>query len=697
MGRPCAALIRVCVLRVLTAFSLLVLVQAGAAAAQPATLVADNLRMGPGGEIIAEGNVEVLQDGTRLRARRIIYNRSTDSLQIEGPLTLVQADGSVIQASAATLDSSLRDGIVESARIVLDDQMQIAAVESHRVGGRYNQLYKTVASTCRVCNGGPPLWQIRARRVVQDTEEKQLYFYDAWFDVGGVPLVYLPRLRLPDPSLRRATGFLTPEYYRSNLLGYGIKVPYFIVISPHADLKITPFVAENTRTVELRYRQALRNGGITLNGAISSDDLRPGQLRYYLTGDGQLSLPADFKLTFGGEFASDNAYASEHGYSGSDVLYSFAKVERVRRFEMISAGVSSYLPIVNAGAATNVQGELGYDRRIPHVLGGEVQLGFGVGVDGGAYQATADARWRDQWVFGPGVIGVVTAEVVSDYFFANAGAGIPRDIFRVTPRVAGELRWPLMRTTRGGHQQVLEPVMQLAWTDETGPAVPNRDGLVPEFDEGNLISLSRFPGRDAQERGANAALGFRWTHLGRYGTRAHLTAGRVIRFADLGQFTRASGLDGPVSDWLVAGSLSLGLLDLSSRAIFDDGFGVTKSATRIGLKWNAFDASGSHLWQVADAAEGRAMALHEFEFLAGYNFNKHWRGTVNARYDATRDVVSSAGFGVIYNNECLNVSFSYRRETLISAAAPVDSTFGLSVGLNGVGNDGRPFRRACRG
>ena len=100
------------------------------------------------------------------------------------------------------------------------------------------------------------------KRVIHDQQERQLYFHDAQFRVLDTPILYLPRLRLPDPTLKRATGFLIPSITARPTLGFGVKVPYFIRLGDHADLTLTPFIATKTATLEYRYRQAFRTGNI---------------------------------------------------------------------------------------------------------------------------------------------------------------------------------------------------------------------------------------------------------------------------------------------------------------------------------------------------------------------------------------------------------------------------------------------------
>ena len=118
------------------------------ASAQVATLIADKISFGGGDVVIAEGNVEILYDGRRIFASKIIYNQVNDDLKIEGPITVVETEtGALLKGGSAALSDDFRTGVVRGARFLLEGQLQIAAVEMNRVSGRYNQLYKAVASS----------------------------------------------------------------------------------------------------------------------------------------------------------------------------------------------------------------------------------------------------------------------------------------------------------------------------------------------------------------------------------------------------------------------------------------------------------------------------------------------------------------------------------------------------------------------
>ncbi|MGB8813598.1 MAG: LPS-assembly protein LptD, partial [Paracoccaceae bacterium] len=120
-----------------------------------ATLIADRVEISGNSTLIADGGVEVLYQGRTLRASRIVYDQATDRLIIDGPIVLTDGTGNIVFASQAELSADLQDGVLASARLVLNQQLQIAAQQMFRVGGRYTQLSNSVASSCQVCQVDP--------------------------------------------------------------------------------------------------------------------------------------------------------------------------------------------------------------------------------------------------------------------------------------------------------------------------------------------------------------------------------------------------------------------------------------------------------------------------------------------------------------------------------------------------------------
>ena len=693
-----------------------------AGAQELATLVAERVEITGTSVLIAEGDVEVFFQGRRLKAQRIVYDKATDRLQITGPIVLEDEAGSFILASQADLSADLADGVLQSARLVLNQQLQLASTEVQRIGGRYTRLGRTVASSCQVCAANPtPLWEIRASQVVHDQLERQLYFDNAQFRIAGIPVFYLPRLRMPDPTLNRANGFLRPKLRTTSGLGTGIKLPYFLAIGDSADLTITPYLTLNKgRAVELRYRQAFRTGAIEVNGAFARDALLPGENRGYLLATGAFVLPRDFNLSFRLEAVSDPAYLLDYGVSEKDRLDSRVALNRTRRNENISAQLTYFNSIRDAevnSTLPSVIGDLTFYRRFSGgPLGGEAGLRFqthshrrasalssdtdGDGISDGRDLSRASLRleWRRGFLMSNGIEVTALSETTADFYSISQDAVYGGNTSRLHGAAAVELRWPWLRSTAGA-SHVIEPVAQLVWSPSTAETLPNEDSALVEFDEGNLFSLNRFPGSDATERGARANLGVSWTRYDPDGWSLGATVGRVVRARDLNQFGVASGLDGPTSDWLAAVQLTMESgLQVTNRLVFDDGFDMTKGEVRLDLAKEKYGLSSGYIWTIADLTENRPDPTSELAFDGYYKLSAGWTGKASGRYDFEASRATKAGLGLEFKNECVVVDLSLSRRFTSSTSVKPTTDFGLSVELAGIGGGTKagPARRCSR-
>ena len=293
------------------------------------------------------------------------------------------------------------------------------------------------------------------------------------------------------------------------------------------------------------------------------------------------------------------------------------------------------------------------------------------------------------------MIAAFDGQVAADAYWINEDSNYASALSHITPTAAVELRWPLSRVTASGATDVIEPMMQLAWTDTIGANVPNEDSKLVDFDEGNLLALSRFPGSDQYERGWRTTVGLGWTRLTSDGQEYAATIGKVFRFDDLGQFTRASGLDGNQSDWLVAGQIKRERLTLTNRSLFDNSLNFSKSETQVAWQGDKIAASGSYIWVVADADEERTTDTAELNFDAAYMFNQNWTASINGSYDGNTNETTKAGFGLAYVNECLNVDFSVSRRFTTSANVNASTDYGLKVSLNGFGREAKANTQSC--
>ena len=710
--------------RLLTCLLLALTLALPAHAQEQATLISDRIEITGDTRLIAAGNVEVFYKGRRLKASRIVFDQATDRLVIEGPIVLTEASGNtIILASQAELQADLAEGILTSARLVLNRQLQLAANTITRVSGRYTELETVAASSCKVCATDPtPLWEIRAHKVRHDEVERQIYFDNAQFRLAGIPVFYIPRLRMPDPTLDRATGFLMPSLRTTSDLGSGLKLPYFIALTPSSDLTLTPYITtRDSQTLELRYRQAFTTGRIELNGAITRDQLIPGDPRGYLFVDGEFRLPLNFGLTIKGQTVTDPAYLLDYGISDADRLDSRIEASRTRRNEHISARIISFQTLRDDEDNTTIPSlvaDLTFHRRFSlGALGGEGGLRLQTHnhwrsstnpLDGPDSDDIADGRdlgrisaridWRRSFLLPLGIEGTVLGEATADAYSVAQDQDFGGKTTRTHGNAGVELRWPWVKVGANGATHVIEPVAQFIWASSNADSLPNEDSVLVEFDEGSLFSLDRFPGSDAVERGPRANLGVTWTRHDPAGWSMGVTLGRVFREADLDQFGPGSGLGGRTSDWLAAVNFDLADgIALTARTVLDDDLSLTKGEARIVYSGTRTALASSLIWAVADETENRPDPTQEITFDARRKLNPNWTAKLSGRYDFVADRGTVAGMGLEFLNECVRFDVSLSRRFTSSTSVTPTTDFALSFDLVGFGSGvtGGPAR-ACR-
>jgi len=703
-----------------------VVAQTGAQEAQFATLVADELRIDGPDILVAQGNVEALFGTTRLQASRVVYNRRDGTLRIDGPLVLNDGREVIILADQAEMSDALRRGLIRSARVVLDEQLQIAAHSVERLDARFTEMNNVIASSCEICaQQRSPLWEIRARRVIHDEQEKQVYFENAQFRLFGLPVAYIPRLRVPDPRLQRTSGFLSPAFVLDNGHGVGLRAPYFLVLSQDRDLTVTPFWAsKGTRALEMRYRQAFGAGQLEIGGLVARDQIRSGRLRRYGYATGEFAAGRGFVFSFNLIQPSDKQVLENYGRAEARLTNDLT-LQRVRRDERLRLQLLQFRSMrrddTNATLPNSV-GQAIVERRldVPGLGGvGMVRLethlhqrNQALGINGRpgpvpelnegprprhVGRVSLDLDWRRDSVLPGGVLGTIGGHIGLDQFSLSQTQGVfPTSATRITPNAMVELRWPWVRTGPGSVSHVIEPVAQVIWGRDKRSGLPHEANRLPELDEGNLFSYNRFASRDIREGGLRANLGLSWTRHDPMGWSSTLTLGRMWRQRDLGQFSTSTPLAGKPSAWLIAGSIdTLGGLQFSNRSVFDTDFSLRRTALELDWAGDGYSISTSYTRIFANRFEGRDETSAEWSFDGTRNIGAWWVGRVGWRYDVARNRAARAVFGLEYENECLRMNLQVERDFASATSSQDRTSLGMTIDILGLGGNPTRARRAC--
>ncbi len=224
--------------------------------------------------VTAEGHARVYYKGNILEADHVVYDRNSNRVYAEGHAKLTESDGTVLYAKRFDLTQDFADGFIESLRTDAPNKTYFSAPRAERVGGNTTVFDKGTYTACESCKDNPekpPLWRVRAMRIIHNKEEQMVYYTNAWLEFVGVPIAYFPVLSSADPTVTRKSGILAPEVLQNNYLGYGFSVPIFWALAPNYDVTLTPtYFTRQGFFADVYWRHRLDSGSyyIRANGIL---------------------------------------------------------------------------------------------------------------------------------------------------------------------------------------------------------------------------------------------------------------------------------------------------------------------------------------------------------------------------------------------------------------------------------------------
>ena len=334
---------------------------------QDTLITAEQVTVKSGNILYAKGNVKIQRGNVSIVADEMTVDNKENKIDFRNIREFFDGNEVKIEAQEALLSKDLSNGIIYAAQVLIDDTLRIRA---GKVELKDNLLYKASEidriTSCEDCKNGVPLWNFTASSASNDPENQNIVYRNVTMRVVGVPISYIPYLRLPSPGVDRARGFLAPTSSISSNLGVGVKVPYFVPIGESRDLLITPFLSTKTRTTEYRYRQKFSNGDFAILGAFSDDKISLNKIRSYYKVLGKFELSYGVNLDIKAGHVNDETYLSDYGYSSNKDLNTKVSLSKLLADKKVS--FNSQLDYVRAqqeavnGEYYSLTGE--YQRRV---------------------------------------------------------------------------------------------------------------------------------------------------------------------------------------------------------------------------------------------------------------------------------------------------------------------------------------------
>ncbi|MDX2158748.1 MAG: LPS assembly protein LptD [Hyphomicrobiaceae bacterium] len=673
--------------------------------------------------VVARGNVEIYYNNYILTADEVIYDQGANTLIAQGNAQLKEPNGNIVKGDRIETTADFRDAFIQSLSLIGRDDTRIAARKAVRKDGNVTEFEQGKFTPCKNDPGKPPLWCLSAQRVVHDQQAATITYQDAQFELFGVPIIYLPYFQHADPSVKRRSGFLAPEYSTNTNLGFGTSLPYYFAIAPNADFTFDPKVWSKQGILyqgEWRHRVAI--GGITGQYNVKlagidqdSDNLPDGTdpaKRARLDGwRGSVQTKGVFSLSSWWKFGWDATIESDDTFRRFYKLDNILQTDRINTAWLQGLSDRNYFGMQfyqfggllledSPASESRVHPVIDWSYIVGQpVLGGELSFNSNAqsisrsdGTD--SSRVAFDASWRRKLIDGLGQVWTPFAYARADVttftngFDPDTTTSIGEDtITRAIGAVGIKYAYPFVaHTSAGAH--VVEPVGQVV----ARPAhvsqrrLPDEDAKSLIWDDTLLFDVDKFSGWDRIETGTRANVGLQYTFQAASGGYARFIAGQSFHvagtnpFADPGRvpydtvdangiqssttianFSPNSGLDTDRSDYVIGAYIApIQNFRLVGQSRFDEQeLSLRRQNVYSSLALGPLSLQAQYAYTRDDPQLGIYTSQQEVIGGAGLKLTDNWSVQGLARFDIDERLWLQEQFQIKYSDECFVLTASY--------------------------------------
>jgi len=683
--------------------------------------------------VTANGNVQLLREGNRLRADKVVWNRNTGQVEAQGNVSVTDPEGNTAYGDRFDVTDTLKDGAVDNMLMVLKSGGRLAAVKGERVNGIYT-LHKAAYTGCSVedSDGCPkePTWQINAVKVIYDPNRQRVTYSRATVELFGLPLIPLPGFSHPVGD-NGGTGLLVPNIRYDRTNGFEVALPYYFKLAPNRDLTVTPHIYSDTLPMlETTFRHLWDRGAYQITGYVThgrrvgiADTFPSGtagserDIRGYLDASGGLQITPEWSVNGSIRVATDRTFLRRYDISRDDRLRSTLGVQKI--------GTNSYFSLAGWAVQTlragDSQGEtpialpvMDYRLRMADpLLGGRIQLQANTlaitrthGQD--TQRAFAAFEWNLRKLTAMGQEVSFTTYLRGDVYHSSDNLLTDTISYRGDPgwkargiaAAAIDVRWPFMGEAFGGVQRITPRIQIVAAPHLANLSVPNEDARAVDLEDSNLFALNRFAGYDRFEDSTRIT----------YGLEYSLTLPDFTLESIVGQSYRLDSRESILPD-------GTGLSDRTSDIVgrttvrFKDFISLTHrfrlDKDSLSIRRNEIDATvGSRktyamvgylrLNRNAGLALEDLQDREELRLGGRVQFARFWSvfgSTVIDLTDKKEDPLSLADgyepvrhrLGIAYEDDCLTLGLTWRRDYQTTGDARKGNAFQLRLAFRNIG------------
>lgn len=303
----------------------------------PALLKADKMVYDAVNDVFyANGNIFASFGTYTLTARDLYYDVQQDELSVAGDVKITDETGRIIIAERAMVKDQFKQAILTQMAIKMPQNAILVAAYATKFGQNQFSLHKATFTPCSVNCNRTPIWQIRAAKTDVDYNKSQIFYKHVFFELFGVPVVYLPVFFHPTPNAPAQSGILTPQ-----LKNKGLLIPIYLRAKSNLDLTISPRIADKYNLFEGELRHLTTHGSYEATGSYArinqfQNSKTTDKNNYHIFAKGHFNSADGIQYGFDINRASNKAYLTNYFEFYDSYLESRAYVNKINKFDYFS-------------------------------------------------------------------------------------------------------------------------------------------------------------------------------------------------------------------------------------------------------------------------------------------------------------------------------------------------------------------------
>tara|TARA_Y100000590_G_C15740221_1_gene1020022 strand:+ start:1135 stop:3357 length:2223 start_codon:yes stop_codon:yes gene_type:complete len=246
-------------------------------------IYADSIDYDADGNIVAKGNVKIIDGENILTSSIIFVNQEQDKITLPKDFQYKDDKNNYYYGSSGEFTINFENAEVNDLKMLLEDGSRIVGKKGIKTGDQ-DLIYKGVFSPCKskinikdfVC----PIWQVEGEKILHDREKLFLHTKHAKMRLFNAPVYYFPYIISPSPlRKKRKSGFLNPQIafnFLDTKISQSISTPYYVAISQDKELLLTPTInygggVDASQRVTYNYNQITSGGKLKINASTDTN------------------------------------------------------------------------------------------------------------------------------------------------------------------------------------------------------------------------------------------------------------------------------------------------------------------------------------------------------------------------------------------------------------------------------------------